>query len=333
MNIHFFNVRGLFLFIVLLSVGNTNGQNLENGKIKGHIELNNNWDSKVYVSYIPTFSHMYSMSSDMIISDAVIDSLGYFEVDISFLPTEQQLFRLHITKKGDTPTSLIIGGNDENHLFFVANRYTLIDFKARSVQQLFQDIIFNSSNDNKNFHKITKIVHRADSISSESSASKRQFIKDRMYEELRSIADTTNNPLVSLYAIYNSNFEVSISSNNEFYTSYLEKWKDQKNSYFKAFREKISNKKPNTNYLFYLFMSFVLIGVGFMMGKFGLKKNRRIRKLSVQERKIFLLLKQGASNQEISEQHNIGISTVKSHVSNIFTKLNVKSRREIMNIK
>ncbi|MDX1406677.1 MAG: helix-turn-helix transcriptional regulator, partial [Saprospiraceae bacterium] len=54
-----------------------------------------------------------------------------------------------------------------------------------------------------------------------------------------------------------------------------------------------------------------------------------IMSLSVQERKVFELLASGRSNKEISSELNIGVSTVKSHVHRIYTKLGINSRREV----
>ncbi len=42
------------------------------------------------------------------------------------------------------------------------------------------------------------------------------------------------------------------------------------------------------------------------------------------------MLQEGKTNKEISEEHNIGVNTVKSHVSSILSKLKLKSRREVM---
>jgi DNA-binding NarL/FixJ family response regulator len=52
--------------------------------------------------------------------------------------------------------------------------------------------------------------------------------------------------------------------------------------------------------------------------------------LTIQERNIFGLLQQGKSNKEISDELSISLSTVKSHVNNIFSKMNLKSRKEIL---
>ncbi len=52
--------------------------------------------------------------------------------------------------------------------------------------------------------------------------------------------------------------------------------------------------------------------------------------LSQREIEVFDLLILGRSNQEISEVLHISLSTVKTHVSNIFIKMDVKSRAQVL---
>jgi DNA-binding CsgD family transcriptional regulator len=52
--------------------------------------------------------------------------------------------------------------------------------------------------------------------------------------------------------------------------------------------------------------------------------------ISPREKEIITLIMKGDSNKKISNQLFISLSTVKTHVSNIFQKLNVESRFEIM---
>jgi DNA-binding NarL/FixJ family response regulator len=54
--------------------------------------------------------------------------------------------------------------------------------------------------------------------------------------------------------------------------------------------------------------------------------NEMIQLLTSREIDIALLIKDGLSNNEISEQFQISINTVKSHIKNIYEKLNVKNR-------
>ncbi len=52
--------------------------------------------------------------------------------------------------------------------------------------------------------------------------------------------------------------------------------------------------------------------------------------LSEREQEILRLISSGLSNQEIADQLVIALSTVKSHVRQIFNKLNVNSRTQVL---
>ncbi|WP_341221646.1 LuxR C-terminal-related transcriptional regulator [Polaribacter atrinae] len=52
--------------------------------------------------------------------------------------------------------------------------------------------------------------------------------------------------------------------------------------------------------------------------------------LSVREREIFNLIVSSKSNKEIANEINISVNTVKFHVKNIYGKLNIKSRKEVI---
>lgn len=329
----FLSQRFAFCLVFLLAgINGAAGQEQVDGKLSGQLKLDETWDSDIYLSSIPTFEDMYAISNENIISRATIDSLGYFEFDLTFLPEEDNLFRLHIIKKGDAPASLFIGGKDENHFFFIANRHSDIVFEAMSYSPPFRKVRFIRSAENSAFQKITNLVNVADSIASESGIAKRRFIEDKLYEELVAIADTASNPLVSLYALYRSKFQSRYPSNLDFYATYLKKWRSQKSAYFKAFRSNLDIKTDGNNRTVIVLAGSMIFALGFFIGRLNLRKVSKVEKLSIQERKIYELLRQGASNQEISDHHHIEISTVKSHVSNIFSKLNVKSRRELMNM-
>ncbi|CAB1082939.1 hypothetical protein D1AOALGA4SA_10530 [Olavius algarvensis Delta 1 endosymbiont] len=50
--------------------------------------------------------------------------------------------------------------------------------------------------------------------------------------------------------------------------------------------------------------------------------------LTNRELEVLELLADRLSNQEIAEKHYISITTVKSHIRNIYGKLNARKRRE-----
>ena len=309
------------------------GQNSGKSKLKGIIQIDSSWSSDIYLSYIPTFSDIYSMSSEMIIADTKIDSQGYFEFDLDFLPNEQRLYRLHISKKEDSKNSLIIGGLNENYLVFIASRDSKIKLTGTSLTPPFKNVIFETHNENFEFQKITNLVFKKDSIASKSGQSKRKFIEERLNEKLLSIADSSTNALISLYALHKIDFESNYHSNEIFYKNYLKKWSHLDDGYIEDFRKKLPLKAQKYNWTYIIILGIILTIIGYVIGKYNFFKNNRINNLTVQERKVLALLTKGATNKEISEEFNIGISTTKSHVSSILNKLNIKSRKEIMNLK
>ena len=329
-------MRKFFPLLVLSIVSSfTNyGQDQPGAHLAGKLSIDTSWDSNIYLSYIPTFEDMYAMSNEMIIARTGIDSLGHFEFDIDFLPQEERLYRLHLIKKGDTPATLIIGGKDENHLFLILNRFSNVKLKSDLAFPPFKDVDFKNSGENKAIQHITETVYTADSIAAESSASKRLLINNRLENDLLTIADTSDNFLISLYAIYKSNFETNYSSNEEFYNSYSKKWRNLDNAYYEAFSEQLPIEKTGGSTIF-IWVAFVFLFAitGIFIGKLYFKRNNKIDNLSVQERKVYELLQKGATNQEISSHFNISLSTVKSHVSSIYSKLKVKSRKEILKTK
>jgi len=301
--------------------------------ISGHLSLNKSWDSTIYLSHIPTFDDMYVMSNDMILAKADIDSLGYFFFDVDFLPEEENLYRLHIVKKDDTPATLIIGGKDENHHFLIANRFSQIFLDGAPEKPPFKTISYRNSSVNSEFQVITEMVSRADSVASKSTAAKRRLVEDQLLTNLLNIADTSSHFLVSLHAIYRSKFESNYGSNSDKYDAFLERWRKQDNPYYSSFAKHIPSSHTSHIGVWASFLTVLFAAVGFLFFRRGSRESKGLEKLSVQERKVFQFLQEGASNKEISEHFNIEMSTVKTHVSSIYAKLKVRSRKDIVNMK
>lgn len=320
----------LFLIISLVSFS-TRADNIGIASISGHLEYDTSWSPIIYLSYIPTLEERNRMSADMIIGSAEIDDNGDFFIDISFLPKEKNLFRLHMVKQGDSPFSLIIGGKDENHMFLIANGNSIIHIENDSTESLFEDVVFTHSDENLLLNEINAIKQSYDSTQMIVSPSKRLLMEEALESELRLIADTCPDALVGLYAIYNSNFEENYQSNKSYYKHYLRKWRKEDSAYFECFRNKLDGSYSPL----IIALAILLVGL-FVLAYLFVWRNRNskaslINDLSVQERKIFAFLKQGLSNQQISDECNIGINTVKTHVSNIYAKLGIKSRKEALN--
>lgn len=299
-------------------------------ELKGNIQLDSSWEKQIYLSHIPTMDRLYTMSNEMIITSAVIDSIGDFKFDIDFLPKNDNLYRLHLSKVGDSPNSLIIGGSDQNFMFIVLNRDSSIHLEVPNSSPPFKFVSYHSSPINSRLFDISRRIFLNDSAASESDFLMSQFLDAKLNEELKTIADSSTNYLIALYALHHTNFETSNQQNQEMIEAFLERWDEVNSPYLSTFKKKAQPKSDGDQIIYVFVMVLGSFIIGYFLGKHKRGNRKSIQKLSVQERKIHELLKNGASNQEIAEHFNIGISTVKTHVSKILHKLNVKSRKDLM---
>jgi DNA-binding CsgD family transcriptional regulator len=323
--------KNIIFFLSLVLSSNIKAVSDTSGCIWGTLLLDDTWERNIYMSYIETIEKKYTVSDDIIIASSKVDSLGKFAIALDKLPSEWSLLRLHVVKQGVSPASLIIGSTDENYYFIIANRYSKIELHNTLEKPIFKNVFISGAPYMNTIEYITNLSNYPNSINYENSLIEKEFIEEVISEKLKSIADTCKNPLVSLYALYQTDFYSDYQKNPTFYKAYLSKWRNDNSPYFKSFRRQFPiSEKPKWLYILIFLFIGVFISVSIFIKD---RKRRKIKKLSMQERRIFELLHKGASNQEISDEYNIELSTVKSHVSNIFSKLNIKSRKEAINLK
>jgi DNA-binding CsgD family transcriptional regulator len=301
------------------------------GYIKGTLLIDDSWEQIIYISLIETFEKKFAISDKMIIESSPLDSNGGFTIKLDNLPSEWCLLRLHVIKKGNPPASLLIGGLDENYYFIIANRYSRIVLYNTLEKPIFDNLFISGAPYMNTVQYITNLLNFLNSMNYENSLIEKEFMEEVVFEKLKLIADTCENSLVSLYSLYQIDFHADYEKNPTFYKEYLSKWRNNNSPYFKSFRRQLPLlEKPGRAFILMVLFIAVFVLVIILIRD---RKRRKIKKLSVQERRVFKLLQKGASNQEISDEYNIELSTVKSHVSNIFSKLNIKSRKEAVNLK
>ncbi len=315
-------------FIILLSVPRVSAQS----QISGQLNVDSTWSRVVYLSIISNFEELNSMSNNMIIEKSKLDRNGRFLFRTDYLPAEYNLYRIHLAKKGSPPASLIIGGKDENHMFLIASKNSSFSIKQSPSSSLFGSVKIEGSHQNKLLQKIDKMVLFADTLNFNGITLKRELIENGLEEELRQFADTCSFSLVALYALYKSNFESNVKNNPDFYNRFIKKWSTENSSYFKTFRKSIPTQNSTSGYPFLYGVIGLFLGVvlTFFLFKREPFKRNPLLKLTVQERKILGFLESGKTNKEISDELNISLSTVKSHVNSIFSKLKIKSRKELL---
>lgn len=323
----------LLLLFLIQNQGSSQGI----GQISGKLLLDDSWEREIYLSHIKKLEKEYAVSNNLIIKSASIDSLGNFTIALDKVPNHWSFLRLHIVKKGVSPNSLIIGSADENFMFLIAKRDSKLEINNNQSLPIFSNLKVVGGDYLKTLDYIQKLTFYPNSIDYENSIIEKEFILEVVSEKLKALADSCSNPLISLYAIYQTDFQSDYQTQTPYFQNYLSKWKNEDSPYFDSFREKFPLSPPpstKTNILNVISLFALALGLIAIAGWIYFKKKAgKIKQLSVQERKIFELIRKGMSNKEISAECNIELTTVKSHVGNIYSKLNIKSRKEAIHLK
>ena len=285
----------------------------QQAEISGKVKLDTSWARKFFVCRIPGFDQMFTASDALIIARGDIDGDGNFKTRFS-ASVDEGLYRLHFIKKNDPASTLIIGSKDENHVFFIAGPGKAVVFETSVNEPIIRQTGISGGNANQQLNKLFKII--------KNDALKAPALDD----SLLTLGETSNSELLNLLAIhYTGNLTDAQKSR---VNSILAKTKKESAYGAGIFRE------YQSSYDWALFLAAGLIlaltiayaGYYFYRQRVG-SKIRKI--LSQREIDTVKLILEGKSNKEIATVFNIELSTVKTHVNNIYAKLRVNNRKDL----
>jgi len=304
--------------------------------IKGQLLFDNTvWAPVVYLSHIQDLDQMHAISYRQIIAQVEMEQDGSFSFSTDLLPKSDQLYRVHLVKRDDPPATLIIGGRDHNHFFFLAKRGSKVRIEMTPGPELFNDLTLTGYGPNRSLQEIDAVIERLNAVDQVATSINRDFTREVIYNQLRAMADSCKHPLTSLYALFSSNYKEHFPENPAYYRRYFRNWSHEKSEYYLAFRHQLDLGRSRVHPGFVAGLGLLLV-IMLVSGAFiWRRKNRNsspYADLTIQERRVFDMLKEGRSNKEIAEAFSVSVSTVKSHVNSIFSKLGVNSRRDIMDL-
>ncbi|NND62747.1 MAG: helix-turn-helix transcriptional regulator [Flavobacteriaceae bacterium] len=185
------------------------------------------------------------------------------------------------------------------------------------------------------------------------SAANRKINSKKWFKTLQNYGEQLNEPLAELYI-----FNFLSDPRSELHAYYLKDLSD--NTYYDKLKTRLEANYPNTSYaqqfaanlrsdkvligsedssglpwwIYVLgIVSFLsLVGNFYFFGK--IKNLKRVKSngkqlLSKQEQKVLDLILQDKTNKEIAQEMFVSVSTVKTHINNLYKKLNVSSRDEV----
>ncbi len=322
----------------------------------GHVD-NKKWHDNVYLSIIEDYRKISGIYSEQIISKVKTDSLGFFEFAGNQLENEHKIYRIHVDNCYDEELNENhFNGHCENskEVIFIAKDNDTIKLPFSFEKEMFCDIKSN----NLKATAFTKI----DSLKEEMkyafhefrSGANRKLNNKKWFKTLQDFGLKLNEPLAELYI-----YSFLSDRSNDFHDFYLEDLKT--NSYYDGLLNRLIEQYPNStytkqykteltsdkfiisenpddlnfnwNYILYIFLFIsIILNIYFwqIFKKLKIKKSKNLSEnLTKQEQNILALIQENKSNKEIADALFVSLSTVKTHVNNIFKKLNVQSREDI----
>jgi len=347
-------VKSIFLIALLVSLSAK-----AQYSFTGHVD-SERWQNNVYLSLIEDYRKLSGVFSEQIISKHELDSLGYFQFSGNQLDAENRIYRIHVDNCDDTEQAQNhFEGHcdDSKEVLFIAKNSDTIDFPFTFDNQMFCRVLSNNDKANA-FIRIDSIKEEMKYAYGEfRSEASRKLNDKKWFKTLQDFGTSLNEPLAELYI-----FAFLSDRSNNFHNHYLEDLKtnpyydnllnrltsDYPNSpYTKQYQNEIvsdkysiqDNKQTSNQWLIYviaIILGFsILINIVLFSKLYKKKKNLKTNlksSLTKQEQNILHLLLEDKSNKDIADSLFVSLSTVKTHVNNVYRKLNVQTRDEVKNL-
>jgi len=319
-------------------------------QVRGQVNLGEEWQPKVFMAAIHNLNDYYRTSSKLIINTAEVDEDGNFVLEGENLPNEKLFYRLYLMKNDNTDfdACLYVGGDDHNFVHLILDNATQVNVSADpSSLAPFGSYEINGSDENLLMRELSSIVFPSFYFYKIQFPTELRFSEEKLHSDLKNFVDTCQNSLVALAAVNNMDFDNFFENNKEFYLQFQDRIKaDLPNSpYTKNFKRKVNyylgGEESRTN--IWKWISFSLLGLLGISLWMNLRKSATsvveeivpeeiaplTEKLTKKEHEILACIQTGKSNKEIASELFVEVSTVKSHINKIYSKLEVSSRAEL----
>ncbi|WP_136483140.1 response regulator transcription factor [Cognatitamlana onchidii] len=312
------------------------------------------WSGDVYLSIVEDYRRLSGIYPEQIISKVKVDSTGQFVFTGDQLEEENKIYRIHVDNCFENQEDLQhFDGhcNNSKTVIFIANNNATMDFPFSFENEMFCEIKSNNQKANS-FIKIDSLkVEMAYDFASYRSEANRKLNNRKWFANFQTFGKSLNEPLAELYI-----FSFLTDKSSNFHTFYVEDL--QRNDYYKNLLKRLENSYPNSTYTEQyrteleadkyasqikvqtpwnstriIWIALLTVSVALNIWFFlKMKRNKKInilkQDLTKQEQNVLNLLLAGRSNKEIAQELFISLSTVKTHLNNIFKKLNIQSREE-----
>ena len=304
----------------------------------------------VYLSKL-SFNEENTIYEDQILTSTLTDSLGYFSFEGKLLPEKHALYRIHAkVDENEGPLQMTFHDDLKNlHNFIFSNQDTIVFEKNK---KYWFSTNTNTNPIDKEWQEFSSYANQLNlELASLKDFKNRDQSSNQLLSELKAFTDVKDaHPLVTLLLIGNvpeSILQEDLKNDPEFYETLQNRLNTyyNNNSYAQKYKELIrdlSVTEIESNLEFFKRLTFILgalglillIGVIVLLVKLKQKKLQYTTQGSInltkQEERVAELIVQDKSNKEIATELFISLSTVKTHIRNIYAKTEVSNRQEFV---
>jgi len=341
-------IKRFLVTVLLLTLHFSNAQ--AGYVIEGTVNLQGEWQSTIYLATIDKLDNYYNANAEYIINSASIDTAGHFQLNGDNLPDHSQFYRLYLVKEESSEFNacLYFEGDNHNFVHLILNNNSHITIEAdQNTYAPFGDYKIEADKESLLMNSLERLLYPSYLFYEIKFPSELQFSQNKLNKDLFNFADTCNSDLVSLAAINNTDYDSYFDTNVDQYYSFGETLKNKlaDHPYTADYLNKLryySGDLGNNHLGNWKYLLWGLVLVSNILLMYVLKLRRQLLNqyksdrspvnpavhYTSQERRILSLIKEGKSNKEIASELFIELSTVKSHINKLYSKLNVKNRAE-----
>jgi DNA-binding CsgD family transcriptional regulator len=346
-------MRIFSLFLLLLNVTALFGQYQFSGEVSKE-----NAGNAIYLSLVEDYRKSSRVYLDQIVKKGTIDSLGQFYFEGDNLSMENRIYRIHLDGCSDESAGNHFLGqcNNSKAVLFIANNRDTLQFPTSFEEQSLCTI--NSTNPKSGLIQEIEFLKEQmayDFMDFPSEANKKLNL-DKWFSTLHEFGKASEEPLAELFI-----YDFLSDKRNETYSHYLTDL--AKNDYYTGLAERLDSTYPNASFtqeyyaeittdknlagfgssslrlwewaILFLMTLSLLANIYFITNRRQTIRSRRktlYAKLTPQEQKIVECIFQNMSNKEIASELFVSLSTVKTHINNLYKKLDVSSRDEMVEL-
>jgi DNA-binding CsgD family transcriptional regulator len=325
-------------------------------EIKGTIRLQDDWQPVVYLASLNAPENLFVASPEFVIAETLVQPDGHFLIQTSGVPEDLRFYRLYLVKSDNSAVEFNTSTH-RNYIHLILENRSAIEIDAEVDNNTLIVRELSGSDDNIAILDFDKeIAARKALFKADITKAKREFLLLDIDRYIRSFMAKAPNVLVGLYALYHiDEKDTDFLRNSEFYFDFEKQLEAQyPNSFYSekygelleslvGFREMVC-EMPGVQPKWkdqLLIGEAILIVLLLVLVLLLLNKNRKVQwknetatqvslysGLTTKQQEILKLLAEGKTNKEIAAALFIELSTVKTHINNIYRQLNVSTRKE-----